>query len=361
MNTENIKEFTGIAADTLMNKFPAEKLPPEGVFHYHQGVFLNGMKKWYNICNDERYMTYIKKWVDSNIGSDGKIKNYTKENLDDLQPCILLFQLYEETGDERYKKVIENGAYLIENWRKNPYGGFWHLKSTPDQMWLDGMYMGGPFTAEYASRFNKPELFDVVHKQMMLMREHMKDEKTGLLYHGWDSSKRAEWADTKTGCSTVFWGRSIGWYAVALADILDFIPEELDIRKDFEETLAGLLKAVAEYQDEKSGLWYQVVNMGNSLENWTEKSCSCLFAYAMAKAVRTGLLPDSFKENVRRAYIGVTGDLKRDESGILLDKICVGTGIAHFDYYVNRPTGINDLHGIGALLYMCTEYILMNK
>ena len=153
-------DYAKMACDTLMKKFDAPKLPPEGRFHYHQGVFLSGMQKTYDICQEEKYFNYIKEWVDSIILEDGTISQFDKGQLDDIQPGVLLFELYQKTGDERYKKALFTLLPIVKDFPKNSEGGFWHKVVNPEQMWLDGLYMAGPISAQFAADFNQPEYFE---------------------------------------------------------------------------------------------------------------------------------------------------------------------------------------------------------
>jgi unsaturated rhamnogalacturonyl hydrolase len=191
---------------------------------------------------------------------------------------------------------------------------------------------------------------------MNLMRRTMTDSKTGLLYHGWDDSKEAAWADKRTGLSSAFWGRAIGWYAVAIMDILDYLPADHERRPEFESTAIDIINALLRFQDGESGLWFQVVNKGGEPGNWPETSCSCLFACAAAKAVKKGLLHKSYMLNVHRAYEGIINTLAFEGDNLILSKVCTGTEVGDCDFYFNRPTAQNDLHGMGAFLLMCTAY-----
>jgi unsaturated rhamnogalacturonyl hydrolase len=188
------------------------------------------------------------------------------------------------------------------------------------------------------------------------MRDNITDKKTGLLYHAWDDSKEALWADKSTGLSEEFWGRAIGWYAVAIMDILDYLPADHARRADFVNAELDLLHALIRFQDDKSGMWFQVVNKGESPENWIETSCTCLYTYAISKAVRKGLLHKTYLQNARRAYEGVIASLRFEGEALIVSDICIGTGVGKFDFYMKRPRIENDLHGMGAFLLMCTEY-----
>lgn len=346
--------YAKASVETMMRKFAASDLPPKGRFHYHQGVFLSGVYKTYQECGEEAYYQYVKDWVDSCIGEDGIPHNYDTGQLDDLQPGILVFDLYEKTKDEKYKKLLDNVVSIIKDFPRNEEGGFWHKNRYPNQMWLDGLYMGGPICAEYAKRYDAPEFYDLVAEQALLMRDKTIDEETGLWYHAYDSKKTMDWADPETGHSPEFWGRSIGWVTVALLDDLDYIPEDHPKYEEIRSTVADLIKAVCKYQSQE-GRWYQVVDKGDAPENWLETSCSCLFTAAIAKAVRTGVLPEEYLSYAKKGYEGVIRSLDWNGEDLLINNVCVGTGVGDYTHYINRGTSENDLHGVGAFLIMCTE------
>ncbi len=347
-------DYAKRACDTMMRKFKAEDLPPKGHFHYHQGVFLSGVYKTYQICAEERYFTYIKNWVDSIIDENGEIHWFDPGQLDDIQPGILLYPLLDRTGDPRYKKALDTLLPCVLKTPKNEVGGFWHKDHYPHQMWLDGLYMAGPICAEYAVRFQKPEYLESAIEQALLMEKKTRDEKTGLLYHAWDCSGKAEWADPVTGLSPEFWGRSIGWVPVAVLDELDFIEASHPAYHSMCELVRNLLIAVCKYQSE-DGRWYQVVNKGGQEGNWLENSCSCLYAAAICKAVRKGLLPGEYLEKAKKGYEGVIRSLAWEEEDLLIGGVCIGTGVGDYKHYCERPVSVNDLHGVGAFLLMCTE------
>lgn len=343
------------ACETLMAKFEPELLPPER-FHYHQGVFLSGMEKCWRQTNKSKYYDYIKRWVDSHILADGSIMKFNSDELDDIQPGVLLFTLYEQTGDERYKKALFNLVPLLKSWKTNPSGGFWHKEHYPNQMWLDGLYMAGPIAVQFGKTFNQSDYFDMMTYQAILMEKHTKDPDTGLLYHGWDETKEANWADPITGLAPEFWGRAIGWYPVALLEMFDHLPEDHKDKQILTSILQDLLVALTKYQDSDTGLWYQVIDKGNLSDNWLENSCTSLFVQAIAKAVRMGYLDAKYMKYAWKGYNGVIDTLKYDEKGnLLIGNICIGTGIGDYAHYIARPTSENDLHGAGAFILMCVE------
>lgn len=349
-------EYAQMACDTMMRKFAPEDLPPKDRFHYHQGVFLSGVQKTWHLTGDKKYYDYYKAWVDHEVRPDGTIIQWDPGQMDDIQPGILLYELYEKTGDERYKKALDVLVPTIYNLPKTPEGGLWHKDpSCPNQMWLDGLYMGGPICAEYAAKFNHPEYFDFVTNQALLMEKFTKDEKTGLWYHAYDASRKASWADPITGKSPEFWGRSIGWVPIAMLDELVFLPEDHKDRKEIIRLTVDLLTALIPYQDEVTGLWYQVVDKGGQEGNWVESSCTCLYSAAIARAIKMGLMDEKYMDVAVKGYHGIIDRLRYNEQGIIVDNICVGTGVGDYAHYCARPTSENDLHGMGAFLIMCTD------
>ncbi|WP_078544623.1 glycoside hydrolase family 88/105 protein [Litchfieldia alkalitelluris] len=347
--------------ETLMAKFEPEQLPPER-FHYHQGVFLSGMEKCWRQTQNDKYYNYLKRWVDSHVKEDGSIPKFHSDELDDIQPGVLLFTLYEETGDERYKKALYNLVPLLKSWKTNPSGGFWHKGYCQNQMWLDGLYMAGPIAVQFGKTFGDSEYFDMMTYQAILMEQHTKDSTTGLLYHGWDETKQADWADPVTGLASEFWGRAIGWYPVALLEMFEYLPEDHHDKETLTKILQNLLISLIKYQDSESGLWYQVIDKGHCPDNWLENSCSSLFVQAIAKAVRLGYLDAKYLQYAWKGYQGVIDTLEFDENGnLLIGNICIGTGIGDYAHYIARPTSTNDLHGAGAFILMCVEMSLAEQ
>jgi unsaturated rhamnogalacturonyl hydrolase len=293
--------------------------------------------------------------VDSVVDEYGNIRQFNAGWLDDLQPGILLFPLYQKTGDRRYKDALDTVAWFIERFPRNAEGGFWHKSDLRNQMWLDGLYMGGPFAAQYAAEFDRPQLFDLDVLQAELMERNTRDNKTGLWYHACDCDRRQPWADPVTGCSPEFWGRSMGWVPVALLNELDFFPNRSPGRKALRRIAHDLLTALLPYQDESTGLWYQVVNRKGEAGNWLETSCTCLYAAALCKAVATSVMDESCLGAARKAALGIFERLEFGAGGLLLNNICVGTGVGDYAFYCARPRSVNDLHGMGAFLILCAE------
>lgn len=351
-----------LACDTIIEKYQAIDLPPKGGFHYHQGVFLSGMMNIYSICGDEKYFNYMKEWVDSIVTEPGVIRWFDKGALDDYMAGIHLVTLYKKTGDEKYSVAMKLQMGNLRNWRRNSYGGFWHMEQwSCRQMWLDGLYMAGPVQMQYAKLFDAPYLSEQAVEQAFIMYEHMHDEETGLMYHAWDPRLSAEWADKNTGLSEEFWGRAIGWYVVAILDMMEHMDNNCEAYQRLAAIERNVLSSIAKYQDPISGAWYQVVDKGSKQDNWHESSCSCLFTYAIAKAVRMGIVDRKFLHVAVKGFDSVISEFITVEGKELtMSGICIGTGVLQYEGYINRPTSVNDLHGMGAFVLMCAEMARSN-
>jgi unsaturated rhamnogalacturonyl hydrolase len=356
--TSSPLEFAVAACETIIRKYDAADLPSKGTFGYTQGVFLSGVWKTALLTNDERYFRYVKDWMDSVISPDGEIIDYYHLDFDTMQPGILLFNLLDKYGDQKYRKALDNIIEQLKSVPVGPTGGYWHKMRRNSQMWLDGLYMIGPLMSEYAQRFNRPDLANQVVFQAKLMFEMTRNPATGLLLHAWDGRKVQPWADPETGQSPEHWGRSIGWVPIALLDDADHFELGSHEHGELISLTLELLRAVVRYQSAQ-GRWFQVVDKGDRLDNWLENSASSLFAAALAKAVRLGFVTGdeatAWTSAATRAFQGVTETLYWENDQLQVGEVCIGTGVGDYQFYIDRPTEVNDLHGVGAFLLMCTE------
>jgi unsaturated rhamnogalacturonyl hydrolase len=272
--------------------------------------------------------------------------------------------LYRQTHEDKYLKAVQ---ILREQLRTQPRtfdGGFWHKKRYPNQMWLDGLYMAGPFYAEYAATFHEDTAFNDIARQFILMEKHSRDEKTGLLYHAWDASKKERWADPQTGRSPNFWGRAMGWYGMALVDALDQFPADHPRRKELLAILQRYAAAVQRWQDQPTGLWYEVLDKGTEKGNYQEASVSCMFVYTLAKALRQKYLPANYIPVAQKGYAGIIKKfIRTDDKGLLaLDGTVQVGGLGgkpyrdgSYAYYLSEKVITNDAKGVGAFILAATE------
>ncbi len=245
-------------------------------------------------------------------------------------------------------------------------GSFWHKDIYPNQVWLDGLYMAEPFYMRYETKFRKMEkCSDVIH-QFENVEKHMKDEKTGLYYHGYDESRQMYWADPVTGCSPNFWLRSLGWFSLSLTETVQALNEELYYERRY---LIGLLEklidALIPFQDE-SGMFYQVVDKKDEKGNYLETSGTALIAYAVLKAVRLGYISPRYAAVGEKAFDGICNKyLSKNPGGTLkLSGICLVAGLGgkqHRDgslaYYFSEPVVENEAKGVAPFLLAYTEML----
>lgn len=333
---------------------------------YETAVFMKGVEHVWRQTGEEKYFAYIKKFVDSYVASDGTIKTYEPEeyNLDHVNPGKLLLTLYHATHEDKYKNAAFLNMQQLATQPRTKEGGFWHKKIYPWQMWLDGIYMSAPFYAEFARTFEQPAAFNAIANQIIFVANHTHDSTTGLFYHGWDESKQQRWADPVTGCSPNFWGRAMGWYAMGIVDVLDFMPSDHSQREKILAILRDLAQAARKYQDERTGLWYQVMDQGPRTGNFLEASASAMFVYALAKAVRNGYLKNESLTVANKGYQGLIANLiKVEPNGLVnLTQVCQVAGLGgnpyrdgSYEYYISTPVVSNDLKGVGPFIMASVE------
>ena len=249
----------------------------------------------------------MKKSIDSLVRADGSIATYsaTEYNLDQINEGRALFALADRTHDPRYMRAADALREQLRTHPRTAEGGFWHKKIYPQQMWLDGLYMAEPFYAEYALRHGDTAAMNDVVRQFLLVARHLRDPKTGLYYHAWDSVRQQPWADPATGLSKNFWGRAVGWYLMAAVDVLDYLPKTHRDRAELIRVVQQLADAVANVRDPVSGVWWQVLDQPNRAKNYLEASGSAMFVYAFAKGARMGYLSPTYRALADRAFDGM--------------------------------------------------------
>ena len=341
-------------------------------WNYEHAVLLKGLETLGKQTKDPIYFNYIQKMMDKYVEADGNIKTYDllEYNLDHVTPGRILLSLYQTTKEEKYKKAAQLLREQL-NWQpRTKEGGFWHKHRYPYQMWLDGLYMGDLFYAEYAQVFGPSKDFDDVVNQFVWMENHTRDPKTGLLYHAWDESKKQHWANPSTGQSSEFWSRAMGWYAIALVDVLDYLPKNHPRRNEVTQIFVRLAASLRKYQDPASGVWFQVTNKPTAPGNYIESSGSCMFVYAFAKGARMGYLDKSFREAASKGFDGIVKNfIVKDEFGLPhLTKSCSGAGVGgnplrdgSFEYYIKEPVRTDDLKALGPFMQASVELELIGK
>ncbi len=338
-------------------------------WNYIDGCMILAMLETYQTTGEKRYYDFAEAFIDHRVHEDGSIDGYEVEeyNIDNVNAGKTLFMLYEMTGKEKYRKAIDLIYSQVQTQPRTEEGNFWHKLIYPNQVWLDGMYMGQPFYMEYETKFNDCKNYDDIFSQFANVVKYTRDPKTGLYFHAYDASKKAFWCDKETGLSQNYWLRALGWYSMALLDTLDkcdaaVAGEKFDTLK---AVFVDYIDSLLNFQDE-SGMWYQLPARGGELGNYLETSGTAIFAFSLLKAVRLGFLPESYREPAIKAFNAIVDKyLTVNEAGEMhLGGICLVAGLGpennrrrdgSYEYYMSEPIVSDDAKGVGPFLLAYTE------
>ncbi|MDE6656027.1 MAG: glycoside hydrolase family 88 protein, partial [Anaeroplasmataceae bacterium] len=367
----------------------------KGRWNYIDGVFLNSIVNLYYETNNLTYKDFFLRYINYYLDDEGYFINpetkertgYRSGELDSVCESRILFDAYEMTQDSRYLNAIQfTYDELMKMSIAKGTENFSHKESYLNQIWLDGMYMYVPFLARYAKAKEDTATFDKIKKQYEYIRNTMFDQEKKLYYHGHDTTKSIFWADKATGNSECFWLRSNGWFIVSLVDVLEYFPEG-----DNKEYLQGLLKeaieGILQYKDEKTNMFYQLVDKGPTayvvskeylsglkntaygstdavIKNYLESSGSSMIAYTLLKAARLGYIAQEYQSIGAGIFEGVYRNSYKDGS---LDNICITAGLGpesnqvrdgSIEYYLAEPVGKDDAKGVGPFLMAYLEYAM---
>ena len=343
-----------------------DSLSPSEKWNYEQGLMLEALHQMWLFTKDQRYFDFIRRNIDQYVDESGNIKTYKYDdfNLDNVAVGRALLTLFETTENRKYKCAADTLRYQLKNQPRTHEGGFWHKQIYPYQMWLDGLFMAEPFYAWYAKKFNEPDAFSDIANQFIFVAKHTRDTKTGLLYHGWDESKQQRWANQGTGCSPNFWGRAMGWYVMAIVDVLDFLPKNHPRRHELISILRDVSAATLTFRDQKTHLWYQVMDQGARKGNYLEASASCMFTYAFAKGAHKGYLDKKYLAAAKESFQGIIKNLVSVDAKGFVDLLhtCQGAGLGNnpyrdgsYEYYISERQRTNDMKGYGPFLLAAIE------
>ena len=339
---------------------------PKLKWDYCHGVELQAFLRLEEMYGDSRYFDYAEAYCDTMVREDGTVVAYKREefSLDRVNTGKILFSMYARTREEKYKKALDLMYSQFKDQPRTKEGGFWHKKVYPHQMWLDGLYMGCPYYAEYAARYNRPEAFQDIINQFCVVARHTYDPATGLYKHAWDESREMFWCDKQTGQSAHSWGRAMGWFAMAIVESLEFIPVNEPNRDSLLAILDNVLVQIERYQDSKTGLWYQVLDRSGDKGNYLESTVSAMFIYSIYKGIRLGVVPAKYMAVADKGFEGfMKRFIKVDKSGVVsITDCCAVAGLGgknnrsgDYDYYINELIRDNDPKAIGPFINACLE------
>jgi unsaturated rhamnogalacturonyl hydrolase len=315
---------------------------------------------------DPKFSKYMESWVNHFVKPDGSVIDYRMKeyNLDRIFPGRNVITVYKRNPDPKYKVALDNFIEQLKTHPKTNSGGYWHKNIYPWQMWLDGIYMASTYMAQYAKEFNSPQWFDVATAQTKMIYEKTLDRNTGLLMHAWDESHSQKWCDPETGQSHYPWSRAMGWYVMAIEDILEYLPQNHPDRAALITILQKTCDALVKVQDSKSGIWYQVLNQGGREGNYLEGSGSAMYAYAFARGAHKGYLDKKYLDLANKAFNGILKELITvDKDGLVtMHNICGGCGLGgnpyrdgSYEYYVNEKRIDNDTKGVAPFIMAALE------
>lgn len=360
--------LAALFADTVMTRWP----DPRNItgtsrgWDYNNGIVLRGIMEVYRKTGDARYLDYIKKYVDYFVDSNGDLYTdsaHTKRiqneshSLDLIQPAILLlFILEENPSATKYQTAATLVRNMFSSFPANPEGGFWHKEKYPNEMWLDGIYMASPFLARYGAMNASCGSYcdSTPISQATLVAGHTA-LPSGLLLHAWDFDHNATWCTgscTTTGLSPEVWSRGLGWYAMALVDILAYLPSNDAGRASLISRLNGIAQGAKDAQDPATGMWCQVVTKCNLSDNWTESSGSSMLVYSLKKAADAGYIDDSYRAVAQVGWSGLKSyKVGSDWIGPTIKDAATGMSAqSNYSAYVNADRMTNSYHGLCAIM-----------
>ena len=334
-------------------------------WNYIDGCMLTALLAMDEITGESACFDFVESFADAFVGEDGAIRTYdpSKFNLDDINEGRVLFPLYARTGKEKYRLAAGKLRGQLDKQPRTAEGSFWHKAIYPNQVWLDGIYMAQPFYALYEKNFGAGDYRDIL-AQIETVRARMRSAASGLYYHGYDASRSAFWADPATGCSQSFWLRSIGWFAVALADLCEILPEG-EANGRLRAIFAELMEGAGRWSDPETGLYWQVVDQGGREGNYLETSGSSMLAYAMLKGARLGVLDKDYAAKGEKTFRGIAENrLSFTDGALNLGGICLVAGLGpetnrrrdgSYAYYISEPVVENDAKGVAPFVLAYTE------
>ena len=344
----------------------------KATWDYIDGCMIMSLLELYKVTENKKYFEFAEEYIGYRVEEDGTIRGFEKDelNLDNINEGKNLFTLYDLTGKEKYAKATAKIYEQILEMPRTAEGNFWHKQIYPNQVWLDGLYMAQPYYMEYENRFNDKKNYEDIFNQFFVVEEKLKDAKTGLYFHAYDSSKKAFWCDKETGLSENFWLRALGWFAMALLDTLNLADKNY---KDYDH----LLKMYRDYMDamlkfqSPEGMWYQVPNFPGREKNYLETSGSSIMAYCLLKGVRLGLLPEEYREYGIKAFNGICDKyLSEVDGNMSLGGICLVAGLGpednprrdgSYEYYMSEPIVKDDAKGTAPFLLAYAEMLRLEK
>lgn len=347
---------------------------------YVMGIEMEGMLDTYEHYKEgnNAILDYLKEYPAKMIDEKGNITGYKYEdfNLDNVRTAKFILRMHNLFPTKGTEKALKTLFKQLQNQPRTKEGVYWHKAIYANQVWLDGIFMGLPFYCNYAVQTMKPKkaekyLNDAVD-QMVKTDYRTYDEKTQLWKHAWDETHQQFWANKEDGKSQHCWARALGWYVMAMTECLDAMPENYARRQEVIDLLNKAMKSVVKYQDKKTGVWYDVLDV-KSDKNYLESTASSMFAYVLLKGYRKGYLSEEYLKAGVKAYNGILKQFIKvnADKTISLTRCCAVSGLGpgsgpyvkkpnykrdgSFEYYMSEPIRDNDAKGVGSFIWASLE------
>ena len=364
---------------------------------YVMGIELEGMLDTYLKYGGEDIRQYCQEYTDTMINAQGDIRGYDilDYNLDNIRTGHFVTRMYQKWPEAKNLLAMKTMMKQLENQPRTIADKvFWHKAIYAYQVWLDGIFMGLPYrvltapittSAKEAKKGAITKIYDDAVNQLVITYQRTLDPKTGLNRHAYDETRNTFWADKETGLSQHCWGRAQGWYTMALIEVLDALPEDYARRSEVIDLLTKDFDAILKWQDQKSGVWYQVMDSPQREGNYLESTCSAMFTYALLKAFRKGYVGEKYRDAGIKAYKGIINNFIRvnADKTISLTNCCSVAGLGpaatpeviaamkkvnpkgtvnenqkrdgSYDYYLSEPIRDNDAKGVGPFIWASLE------
>ncbi len=341
-------------------------------WNYIDGCMMAALLSMYKITGQERYYDFVESFLSFYVAEDGSMLGFREEdyNLDNICEGRVLFDVYKKSGKEKYRKAIEILYGQLKRQPRTHEGSFWHKAIYPNQVWLDGLYMGQVFYSRYTTEFGHCQGYQDILNQFRTVRSRMFDPETGLYRHGYDASKTAFWAQ-ENGCSQNPWLRSLGWFSAALVDVTENIVGDEAMKAELTGLAQELAHNLLPYIDEATGMLYQVPTQIGREGNYPETSGSAMVAYFYIKGARLGLLDAEYGKRGAAIFRAICDRYLTETDGKLnLGGICLVAGLGpennrrrdgSYEYYISEPVVENDAKGLAPFLMCYTELLQLNK
>lgn len=347
-------------AETIMMRYPDLESYPYMPWCYPHGYMLMGFARLWEATGDSRYFEYIQGYCDRHVSSDGSVRGFDGNSMDNIMPGAILVWMYEQTGLKKYELACRRIRAAFDDYPRTREGGFLHCRHEhPGEMWIDGVFMGQMFECRYGRAFQEDTCFTETIRQLTLIYRYCHDAD-GLLRHAYSEDPSTPWADAE-GRSSAVWSEGLGWYALMLVEALALIPRGFVGRSAIEDQLYQLLSDLKKHQDPATGLWFQVVNQGDEPRNWCDTSGSSMFLYCVLEAIRLGIAKEQdYQPVAERAYRGLLARaVPSSDGGIDILNACDGVCVQlSQDAYLNYEQVTNAKEAVCGYLWAMIRYEL---